>query len=185
MQCVIVGTGGQGILFASKVMGHIAMGKGQSVVGSEVHGMAQRGGSVVSHFKVGDYLSPMVKAGEADLLLAFDQKEAVRNIHFLKDGGDLVVNLYDPEAFKNRRLQSYIEKHSIKVHSVEGYSLLKEHMGGKFLFLNVLILGAMSGSSVESGSIEEVRKAVEELSPPRFVQDNLKVLDLGYEATAH
>ncbi len=185
MQCVIVGTGGQGILFASKVMGHIAMEKGQSVVGSEVHGMAQRGGSVVSHFKVGNYLSPMVKAGEADLVLAFDQNEAVRNVHFLRDGGDLVVNLYDPEAFKNPKFQSYIAKHGIKVHSMEGYSILKEHMGGKFLFLNVLILGAMCGSSVESGSIEEVRKAVEELSPPRFVQDNLKVLELGYAATAH
>lgn len=184
MQCVIVGTGGQGILFASKVMGHIAMGKGLSVVGSEVHGMAQRGGSVVSHFKVGNYLSPMVKAGDADLLLALDQKEAVRNVHFLRDGGTLVVNLYDPEAFKNERFQSYVAKHQIKIHSVEGYSILKEHMESKFLFLNVLILGAMSGSSVESGSIDEVREAIKELSPPRFVQDNIKVLELGYEAIA-
>lgn len=184
MQFVIVGTGGQGILFASKALGHVAMEKGQSIVGSEVHGMAQRGGSVVSHFKVGDYLSPLVKAGEADVLLAFDQNEAVRNMHFLKDGGDLVVNLFDPEAFKNPKLGSYVKKHGIKIHKLEGYSILKEHMEGKFLFLNVLMLGAMSGAGVGGVSIEEIRHAVQALSPSRFSEANLKVLDLGYGAMA-
>jgi len=77
MQYVIVGIGGQGILFSSRVLGHIAMSKGETVIGSEVHGMAQRGGSVISHFKIGDYSSPLVKAGEADTLLAFDQNEAL------------------------------------------------------------------------------------------------------------
>lgn len=184
MQFVIVGTGGQGILFASKALGYVAMEKGQSIVGSEVHGMAQRGGSVVSHFKVGRYLSPLVKVGEADVLLAFDQNEAVRNMHFLKDGGNLVVNLYDPVAFENEKLWNYIKKHGIKVHKLEGYSILKDHMEGKFLFLNVLMLGAMSGAGVGGVSMEEVRKAVQELSPSRFAQANLKVLDLGYGVMA-
>lgn len=182
MEFVIVGTGGQGILFASKALGHIAMEKGQSTMGSEVHGMAQRGGSVVSHFKVGDYLSPLVKAGDCDVLLAFDQNEAVRSLHFLKDGGDLVVNLYDPLAFKNEKLESYIEKHSIKVHKLEGYSILKEHMEGNFLFLNVLMLGAMAGAGVGGVSMDEMRRGVKALSPARFAEANMKVLDLGYES---
>ncbi|EFC90354.1 pyruvate ferredoxin/flavodoxin oxidoreductase [Dethiosulfovibrio peptidovorans DSM 11002] len=182
MQFVIVGTGGQGILFASKALGHIAMEKGRSVVGSEVHGMAQRGGSVVSHFKVGEYLSPLVKVGEADVLLAFDQNEAVRNLHYLRDGGTLVVNLYDPKAFQNDRLQSSLDRRKIEVHPIEGYSILKEHMGGRFLFLNVLILGAMCGAGVGGVSVDEMNQAISDLAPPRFVEENLKVLKLGHEA---
>ncbi|MEA3284675.1 MAG: 2-oxoacid:acceptor oxidoreductase family protein [Synergistota bacterium] len=182
MQFVIVGTGGQGILFASKALGHIAMEKGRSVVGSEVHGMAQRGGSVVSHFKVGEYLSPLVKVGEADVLLAFDQNEAVRNLHYLRDGGTLVVNLYDPEAFRNDRLQRSLERRNVEVHPIGGYSILKEHMGGRFLFLNVLILGAMCGAGVGGVSVDEMNQAIRDLAPARFVEENLKVLKLGYEA---
>ena len=63
MQSVIVGVGGQGIVFASKVLGHIALKRGEPVVGSEVHGMSQRGGSVISHFKIGAYKSPLVRKG--------------------------------------------------------------------------------------------------------------------------
>jgi len=79
MQYIIAGIGGQGILFSSKVLGHIALSKGINVIGSEVHGMSQRGGSVISHYKTGDYSSPLVEKGEADVLLAFDQTEALRN----------------------------------------------------------------------------------------------------------
>lgn len=182
MQFVIVGTGGQGILFASKALGYIAMGKGDSVVGSEVHGMAQRGGSVVSHFKVGQYSSPLVKVGEADVLLAFDQNEAVRNLHYLRDGGHLVVNLYDREAFGNLKLKGVLNRRELVVHGVEGYSILKEHMGGRFIFLNVLILGAMCGAAVGGVSLEDMKRAIGDLAPARFVEENLSVLQLGYDA---
>lgn len=184
MQFVIVGTGGQGILFASKVLGHVAMERDDRIVGSEVHGMAQRGGSVISYFKIGDYLSPLVKVGDADVLIAFDQNEAVRNLHYLKEDGHLVVNLYDPEVFSNDKLSTYINNRKLNVHSMEGYEILKKHMEGNFLFLNVLILGAMCGAGVGGVSIEDVKSAVKALSPARFVDTNLKVLDLGYEATS-
>ena len=113
MQYIIVGTGGQGVLFTSKVLGHIAMTRGENILGSEVHGMAQRGGSVVSHFKVGSYASPLVKKGDADILLAFDQNEAVRSLDFLKNGGALVVNVHDRELWNNEPLKRYIEKKQI------------------------------------------------------------------------
>jgi len=99
MQYIIVGIGGQGILFAGKVLGAVALEKKQRVTGSEVHGMAQRGGSVISHFKTGDFISPLVRAGEADVLLAFDQNEGIRNLHFLREGGAFVVNVHDRSAF--------------------------------------------------------------------------------------
>lgn len=182
MQYVIVGIGGQGILFSSKVLGKVALSRNENVMGSEVHGMAQRGGSVISHFKVGDYRSPLVKSGDADVLLAFDQNEAVRNLHFLKDGGSLVVNIFDEGAFRNEHLSSYLEKHSIKVHTIMGYEILKEHMGGNFLFLNVLILGALCGADLGDITLEDVKGAIEQLAPAKFKDANLKVVDLGYQA---
>jgi indolepyruvate ferredoxin oxidoreductase beta subunit len=181
MQYVIVGIGGQGILFSSRVLGHIALSGGERVIGSEVHGMAQRGGSVISHFKVGDYNSPLVKAGEADVLLAFDQNEAVRNMHFLKHGGHVVVNVHDSSFENNASIRSWLVAHDAKLHTITGYEILKKEMKGRFLFLNVLILGAMCGAGVGGVSIEEVRDAVSSLAPARFVEDNVKAVNLGYE----
>lgn len=182
MQFVIVGLGGQGILFSSRVLGHVALSRGERVVGSEVHGMAQRGGSVISHFKIGEYLSPMVSAGEADFLMAFDQGEGIRNLHFLKPGGTALLNVHEPEALENGHLKKYFADRALKVYPLKGYEILKEHMGGKFLFLNVLILGALSALEGAGLSYEEARRAIEELAPKRFVEDNLKVLELGYNA---
>lgn len=181
MQYVIVGIGGQGILFSSRVLGHIALSRGEKVIGSEVHGMAQRGGSVISHFKVGDYNSPLVKAGEADVLLAFDQNEAVRNLHFLKKGGHAVINTHQASFMDNPSLKSWLGEKGARLHTIMGYEILKEHMGGRFLFLNVLILGAMCGAKLGAVSIDEVRGSISKLAPARFVEDNLKAVSLGYE----
>jgi indolepyruvate ferredoxin oxidoreductase beta subunit len=183
MQYVIVGIGGQGILFSSRVLGHIALSKGERVIGSEVHGMAQRGGSVISYFKVGDYNSPLVKANEADVLLAFDQNEAVRNMHFLKPGGHAVVNTHAPAFAENPSLTKWMSEREARLHTVMGYDMLKKEMGGRFLFLNVLILGAMCGAGVGGVTIEEVLEAVRALAPAKFVEDNVKAVNLGYEGT--
>jgi len=183
MQYIIVGIGGQGILFAGKVLGAVALEKKQRVTGSEVHGMAQRGGSVISHFKTGDFISPLVRAGEADVLLAFDQNEAVRNLHFLKQGGSAVVNTHDPSFLENPSLGKWLAERKVQVYPVKGYDILKAEMGGRFLFLNVLILGALCGAGVGNVTIEEVREAVKALAPSKFVDDNLKAVDLGYAGT--
>ena len=183
MQYVIVGIGGQVILFSSRILGHIALSRGEGVIGSEVHGMAQRGGSVISHFKMGDFQSPLVKAGDADVLLAFDQNEAVRNFHFLKQGGHAVVNTHDPSFLDNPSLGKWLKKRGVLVHTVMGYDILKKEMRGRFLFLNVLILGALGGAGVGKVTIEEIREAVKALAPAKFVDDNLKAVDLGYAGT--
>ena len=183
MQYIIVGIGGQGILFSSRVMGHLALARGEEVLGSEVHGMAQRGGSVISHFKMGNYDSPMVPEGSADVLVAFDQTEAIRNFSFLKRGGHAVINLDAPEILENEDLRKYIQKREISLHTLKGYDILQAEMGGKFLFLNVLMLGALCGSGVGGFSLEEMEKALRDLAPPKFLEANLKALHLGYEAT--
>ncbi len=183
MQFIIVGIGGQGILFSSRVMGHLALARGEKVIGSEVHGMAQRGGSVISHFKMGDYDSPMVPEGSADVLVAFDQTEAFRNLFFLKEGGHAVINVDAPEALENEELRSYLHKRKISLHTLEGYHILQAEMGGKFLFLNVLMLGALCGSGMGGFSLEKMREALQELAPPKFLEANLKALELGCNAT--
>ena len=90
---VIVGVGGQGTLLASKILGRIALNEGCGVKVSEVHGMSQRGGSVITHVRVGEEVySPIVAAGEADFLLSFEQLEAARAASFVKEGGVAIVN---------------------------------------------------------------------------------------------
>lgn len=90
---VIVGVGGQGTLLASKILGRLALKQGCGVKVSEVHGMSQRGGSVITHVRVGDRVhSPIVASGEADYLLSFEQLEAARAASFLKKDGVAIVN---------------------------------------------------------------------------------------------
>ena len=90
---LIVGVGGQGTLFAGKVIGEVAEKSGLMVKQSEVHGMAQRGGSVVTYVRIGDQvISPLIEKGEADLIVAFEQLEALRWIGFLKPNGLVIVN---------------------------------------------------------------------------------------------
>ena len=184
MQYVIVGIGGQGILFTSKVLGKIAVDKGLSVIGNEVHGMAQRGGSVISHFKVGNYKSPLVRTGNSDVLMAFDQNEGIRNLAFLKENGAFLVNANKPEVFENEHLKNYLASKKIKLCRFDGFGILDRHMEGNYLFLNVLILGAASGTGIEGFESDRVLAALEELAPPQYLEDNLKVFNLGKEAAA-
>ncbi|MCF4152527.1 2-oxoacid:acceptor oxidoreductase family protein [Dethiosulfovibrio sp. F2B] len=181
MRIVIVGVGGQGILFSSKVLGEIALRRGEKVVGSEVHGMSQRGGSVISHFKSGDHFGPLVQVGDADVVLAFDTDEAIRNVSFLRPGGTLIVNCDDPARFEAGAMGEYLRDKDIKVLPVDGYGILRERMRGRFLFLNVMILGALVASDSSGLSMEDMESAVADLSPERFRDDNLKALNLGFE----
>jgi len=182
MQYIIVGIGGQGILFTSRVMGKIAIDKGLTVIGSEVHGMAQRGGSVISHFKVGDYKGPLVKEARADVLMAFDQSEGIRNLSFLKEGGTFLVNTHDNSVLENKRLKKYIEDKKIKICAFTGTDILNTHMEGKLLFLNVLIVGAACGMKIDGFEEDRVISALSELSPQQHAETNLKVFRLGMQA---
>ena len=93
MNIMIVGVGGQGTLLASRILGKVAIKEGYDVKVSEVHGMSQRGGSVVTYVKYGDKVySPIIDRGEADLILAFEMLEAMRALPYLKKGGKMIAN---------------------------------------------------------------------------------------------
>ncbi|EHQ88762.1 indolepyruvate oxidoreductase subunit beta [Desulfosporosinus youngiae] len=93
MNVLLVGVGGQGTILASKILTHVALAQGYEVKMSEIHGMAQRGGSVVTQVRIGkDVYSPVIEPGEADFIVAFEQLEAYRWAHYLKKDGVLIVN---------------------------------------------------------------------------------------------
>ena len=93
---VLSGLGGQGILFMTKLLARTAVNKGLKILVAETHGMAQRGGSVISHLRVGDVKGSVVRAGSAHILLALEENEAYRNIPYLADGGKLYANAPKP-----------------------------------------------------------------------------------------
>lgn len=182
MQYVIAGTGGQGVLLVTRILGRAAMARGERITGSEVHGMAQRGGSVHSHLKVGAYESPVIGPGRADLLLALDQREAVRNLRFLRRGGTLVVNVDDEDSFDNDHLKDFFEEMDITVHRIPGYEILKREMDGRVILLNTLVLGAMCGTGAGGEELEGVEEALAGLVPPKHREANLKAFRLGARA---
>ena len=98
-QIVISGVGGQGVLFVTRLLAEAAIGCGLPVLTSETHGMAQRGGTVISHFKVGEFYSPLIRSGQADGLIALKSENLATHAVFLKPGGWAVVNAADGEKF--------------------------------------------------------------------------------------
>ncbi|MBU2628969.1 MAG: 2-oxoacid:acceptor oxidoreductase family protein, partial [Proteobacteria bacterium] len=115
---VLSGLGGQGILFMTKVLATTALNKGFNILGAETHGMAQRGGSVVSHLRIGDARSSLIRAGAADFLLSMDESEAYRYLPYLKKGGKLFANAR-PEAFPDERVAAYLDKQQIEPRAME------------------------------------------------------------------
>ena len=91
-QIVISGVGGQGVLFITGLLAKACMAKGAHVLTSETHGMAQRGGTVISHLKIGDYASPLIRPGNADLLVVLKSENLIQHQDFLKPGGKAIVN---------------------------------------------------------------------------------------------
>ena len=149
---LIVGIGGQGTILASNILGEACLIEGRHVKGAETHGMAQRGGSVESHIRIGGLFGPLIPPGKADLMISFDLLEALRYSHYLKTGGKLVVNrhLVLPTSVYTQKLVAPTEDEII--------ALLKKHRlclldadkmaeeAGSPLSQNVVMLGAASQS---------------------------------------
>ncbi|HDQ43910.1 MAG TPA: indolepyruvate oxidoreductase subunit beta [bacterium] len=181
---LIVGVGGQGILLASELLGAVAFEAGYDVKKSEVHGMAQRGGVVSSHVRFGEKVySPLIPEGEADTILAFEEAEAQRWLHFLKPGGNLIVNrrrLVPPIALM--RDFSYpsdpverVRERSGRVIPVDAMKFAKEIGNPKVE--NILLLGTLSTTLWIDAAIwtDTIRKWV----PKETVEINLKAFDEG------
>jgi len=105
LKLIIAGIGGQGVVYATKVLSHAALARGERVMASENHGMSQRGGSVMAHLKIGGDEAPLIRRGTADALIGFDRVETMRNLTFIRPGGSVFVNTVNAlEAAATERL---------------------------------------------------------------------------------
>ena len=117
VQIILAGIGGQGILFSSKIFSELGLKLGLDVIGSETHGMSQRGGSVIAHLKIGHFQSPMIRSGTADFLYSFEENETYRTLKFLRKGGVCFADLVSVDRLDIKVLNhlkdkeiSYIKK---------------------------------------------------------------------------
>lgn len=178
-QFLLAGTGGQGVLFATRVLAYCAVAEGNKVLGSETHGMAQRGGSVVSQLKVGDYESPMVRAGGADFLLSFESSETYRHLHMLRDGATAYVNAPNLK-FLDEDVAAALEARDIQVHTVDAFRIAKRLKTP--LSANLVVVGFARASGPSGTGFEQFRETVRQVSPPRFAKKNVAAFDAGVEA---
>ncbi len=181
---MIVGVGGQGTLLASRILGNAVIRKGYDVKVSEVHGMSQRGGSVVTYVKFGDVVhSPIIDKGEADIILAFECLEAYRALPWLKKGGKMIVNnqminpmpvitgAADYPAGILKKLASVVD-----LTAVDALALARE--AGNPKAVNVVLIGVMAKNT--EIAYEEWIETIKATVPAKFLEANLKAFDLGY-----
>lgn len=184
---MIVGVGGQGTLLASRILGSVLLARGYDVKVSEVHGMSQRGGSVVTYVKYGDEVfSPVIEKGEADVIIAFEQLEAARWLPYLKKGGKLIMSTQklDPMPVITGTAEypeSIIEKLTaagVDVTAVDALSLAER--AGNPKASNVVLMGVVSSKT----DFEEKlwQDALEQCVPPKFLELNKKAFALGRES---
>ncbi|MBQ2676984.1 MAG: indolepyruvate oxidoreductase subunit beta [Clostridia bacterium] len=187
LNVMIVGVGGQGTLLASRLLGSAMIQSGYDVKVSEVHGMSQRGGSVVTYVKAGENVcSPTIEKGEADIILSFEQLEAARWLPYLKKGGKIIVNTQsiDPmpvvigAAKYPEDVLCAIGNTGVEIISMDALKLALE--AGSAKATNVVLLGAMAKYTGIDYEIFE--NAVKETVPAKFLDMNLQALKLGYEA---
>lgn len=182
---MIVGVGGQGTLLTSRILGGITVDAGYDVKLSEVHGMAQRGGSVVTFVRYGEKVAePIVEEGQADLLIAFETLEAKRYAHFLKKDGVLVVNeqRIDPITVVTG-VATYPEgivEELEKEYTVYKINAMDEALKlGNSKVFNIIVLG-MAAKHMDF-SKEDWLKVIEKTVPPKTVEINKKAFLLGFE----
>ena len=184
MNVMIVGVGGQGTLLASRILGNIVIDLGYDVKVSEVHGMSQRGGSVVTYVKYGNEIySPIIDKGEADVILAFEMLEAYRALPYLKKTGKIIANTQQinpmPVITGVAKYPSDIDKKLstvAKCEFVDALSLAKE--AGNIKAVNVVLIGVFAKKSgiPYNKWIEVIKKTV----PAKLLDVNLKAFELGY-----
>ena len=183
---LIVGVGGQGTLLSSRILGRAAIRAGHDVKVSEVHGMSQRGGSVVTYVKYGDQIaSPIIGLGEADVILAFELLEAYRALPYLKKGGKIIVNIQrlNPMPVITGAAEypgDILEKlrQAADVSALDALALAQE--AGSPKAANVALIGVMARETALEKQFW--LDTLQETVPEKFLEINLRAFELGYQA---
>lgn len=181
---MIVGVGGQGSLLASKVLGHLLLNQDYDVKVSEVHGMSQRGGSVVTYVRFGEKVnSPIIEKGEADIIVSFELLEAARWMPYLKNGGKIVTNTQriDPmpvitgAAVYPENLVEKMQEKDADVDAMDCLTLAEQ--AGSSKAVNIVLLGRLS--TYFDIPKDAWIKSLEACVPPKFLELNKKAFELG------
>ena len=183
-EIILCGVGGQGTILASRLIASAAMNRDLPILTAETIGMAQRGGSVFSHIRIGEGAgSPLISKGKADLIIGFEPGEAVRQLPFLKPDGTVVVNSrpvmpvsasIGQSSYNAQAMLDYLRQNIKNVIQVDGDKAASDLGSSKVL--NVVLLGAALESGVLGFSEEDLLKALKERVPERFLELNQKAL---------
>ena len=187
----ICGVGGQGIIKTSVVIGEAAMNEGYEVSMSEIHGMSQRGGSVSTELRIGNYKSSIVENNKADMLLGFEPIEIIRGLHKANKNTKIVFNttpIIPSTIIKTGEKYPSVEKEIIpklkkqykNVHPINGNQLAKD--AGSILSLNMVLLGALTADNEFILSKKSIINAMKDNLKPKFHEMNIKAIENGYNA---
>lgn len=184
---VLCGVGGQGTVLASKLIAAAAMKKDIPVMSAETIGMAQRGGSVFSHLRMGENLySPMIAKGTADMILGFEPAETVRMLPYLKEDGQIVVSsravkpvtaTLSDSSYNGKEMLEYLKKHVKNLLIIDTEKACREI--GSSRVLNILLLGAAIKSGALGLSEEDIKNAIKDRLPEKFHELNFRALNYG------
>ncbi|MDD3193242.1 MAG: indolepyruvate oxidoreductase subunit beta [Oscillospiraceae bacterium] len=187
---LLAGVGGQGTVLASKLLAQAAMEQGKQARTAETIGMAQRGGCVVSHVRIGDGVcSPLIPHGAADVILGFEPAEAVRCLAYLKPDGVVVAAqkaikpvtaTLSGSAYEGTEMLDYLRRHVRQLIEVDGETICGQCGSAKVL--NVALLGAAIGSGALELSLEQMEKTLEQRVPAKFLEMNRQALRLGVQS---
>ena len=188
--CLICGVGGQGTVLASRIIASAAMEKGLFARTAETIGMAQRGGSVVSHVRVGEKVpSPLIPQGKADLILGFEPGEALRNLGYLKKGSTVILCAEEVQPvtaalaateYSGKTIIEYLKTKVDRLIVLDTERIIKECGSPKVI--NVALMGAMAATGIMDITAEEISAALKKKVKPQFFEMNEKALQLGAEA---
>jgi len=189
LNIIICGVGGQGVVLLSELLGGAAVRDGVAVKGSEVLGMAQRGGSVFSNIRLGgDALAPLTPEGKVDIIIAVEPSEALRNIQYLVKGGVVVLNSRTVLPFtvylgksgypELKTIQAALAKVTDKVITLDATALAQQ--AGSAQAANVVMLGALYGTGLVPMTVETAKALITGRFKGKAGETNIKAFDLGY-----
>ncbi len=186
LDTVFSGVGGQGVVVLSDIYCEAAMLDGFDVAKAEIHGMAQRGGSVVAYARIGDKVeSPLIETGKADVLVGFEMLETARAVPMLKKNGNIIVNMkYIPPncsvlGVKPKKTEELLQilRSKAKVHKVDGVGIAEKL--GNLLVVNTILLGALSALPNVPVKQEAFQQAIADRIKEKYINLNLKAFELG------
>ncbi len=178
LQMILAGVGGQGILFSSRIFSELGLKLKLSVMGSETHGMSQRGGSVISHLKLGPFYSPLIRSSTADLLYSFDKNETYKTLKFLKEGGVCFANLPGGDRF-DQKILNYLKTKKITFNAFDASGEAAKL--GSVRAANIILIGYSVGTGLVPFEDRDLRAVLKSVSRKKDLKMNLEAFEAGFQ----